>query len=148
MRKPSERMIDEMALRGLSDATQKAYLYAVRRLTKYHNRSPDSLSKEEIRAVFIFLTREEKLSPSSVRQMINGVFFFYYKVLKWPHFTLDIPLPKVEKRQPEILNPTGVRVGELVSLRISDIDSDRMVIRVEQGPYYARARGKRIATRF
>jgi len=105
MRKPSERMIDEMALRGLSDATQKAYLYAVRRLTKYHNRSPDSLSKEEIRAVFIFLTREEKLSPSSVRQMINGAFFFYYKVLKWPHFTLDIPLPKVEKRQPEILNP-------------------------------------------
>ena len=157
MRKPKEKMIDEMALRGLSDATQTAYLYAVRRLTQYHNRSPDLLSKDEIKLFFIFLTREKKLSASSVRQMINGVFFYYYKVLKWPHFTLDIPLPKVGKTQPEILNPievaniightqnlkqktalmtaysTGVRVGELVSLRVSDIDSDRMVIRVEQG---------------
>ena len=89
MRKPKEKMIDEMALRGLSDATQTAYLYAVRRLTQYHNRSPDLLSKDEIKLFFIFLTREKKLSASSVRQMINGVFFYYYKVLKWPHFTLD-----------------------------------------------------------
>ena len=157
MRKVTERMIDEMALRGLSDATQTAYLYAVRRLSEFHNRSPDLLSKDEVKEFFIFVTREQKLSASSVRQMINGVFFFYYKVLKWPHFTLDIPLPKVGKTQPEILNPlevakiightqnlkqktalmtgysTGVRVGELVSLRVSDIDSDRMVIRVEQG---------------
>ena len=152
-----KRMSEELVLRGLSEATHTSYLYAVKRLAQYSKKPIDRLSHEEVRGFVLFLLQEKNLSASSVRGMINGIFFFYYKVLKWPKFSLDIPLPKLERRQPEILNPlevfqiihntrnlkektalmtaysTGLRVGELVALRVSDIDSDRMVVRVEQG---------------
>lgn len=157
MSKLKEQMINEMVLRGLSKETHGAYLSAVRKLSNYHSKPLEQLDQDEIKDFILFLIKEKRLSASTVRQVINGIFFFYYKVLKRPKMSLDIPLPKIEKKIPEILNPleisniinntvnikqktllmtaysTGVRVSELVSLRISDIDSDRMVIRVEQG---------------
>ena len=60
-----DRMIEEMKLRNLSLATQQSYVYAVSRLARYHNKAPDQLSKEDIRAFLVHLTVERKLSPNS-----------------------------------------------------------------------------------
>ena len=56
-----DRMIEEMKLRNFSAATQESYVYAVSRLARYHNKSPDQLSKEDIRAFLVHLTIERKL---------------------------------------------------------------------------------------
>ena len=61
-----DRMIEEMKLRNFSTATQESYVYAVSRLARYHNKSPDPLSKEDIRAFLVHLTIERKLSPNSL----------------------------------------------------------------------------------
>jgi site-specific recombinase XerD len=87
-----DRMIEEMKLRNFSVATQESYVYAVSRLARYHNKSPDQLSKEDIRAFLVHLTIERKLSPNSA----------------------------------------GPRVSELVNLKITDIDAQRMTLRVKQ----------------
>ncbi len=60
-----DRMIEEMKLRNFSLATQQSYVYAVSRLARYHNKAPDQLSKEDIRAFLVHLTVERKLSPNS-----------------------------------------------------------------------------------
>ena len=59
-----DRMIEEMKLRNFSAATQRTYLYGVTRLTKYHGKAPDPLSKEEIRAFLVHLLVERKLAPN------------------------------------------------------------------------------------
>ena len=66
MGKLRDRMIEEMKLRNFSQATQESYLYAVSRLAKYHNKSPDQLGKQDIRAFLVHLTMERKISPNSM----------------------------------------------------------------------------------
>src|SRR5262249_7442887 len=61
-----DRMIEEMKLRNFSSATQQSYVYAVSRLAKHHHKSPDQLSKEDIRAFLVHLTVQRKLSPNSL----------------------------------------------------------------------------------
>ena len=72
-----DRMIEEMKLRNFSPATQKSYVYAVSRLARYHNKSPDLLSKEDIRAFLVHLTVQRKLSPNSLTGYCCGLRFFY-----------------------------------------------------------------------
>ena len=71
-----ERMIEEMKLRNFSTATQESYVYAVSRLARYHHKSPDQLSKEDIRAFLVHLTMERKLSPNSLTRLLFGVALF------------------------------------------------------------------------
>jgi Phage integrase, N-terminal SAM-like domain len=70
-----DRMIEEMKLRNFSLATQESYVYAVSRLAKYHHKSPDQLSKEDIRAFLVHLTVERKLSPNSLTGYCSGLRF-------------------------------------------------------------------------
>ncbi len=151
------RMIEEMNLRNFSPATQKAYLYAVTRLAQYYNRPPDQLGKEQIRSYLVYLTTERKLSSNTMTGFICGLRFFYNETLGWDETKLFIPPRKKSSHLPEILSPnevarlieatrglkqrlllmtaysTGLRVSELVHLRLADIGSERMMIRVEQG---------------
>jgi site-specific recombinase XerD len=152
-----DRMIEEMKLRNFSAATQKSYLYSVTRLAKYYRRPPDQLDREEIRSFLVHLTTERKLSPNTMTGFICGLRLFYNETLGWDETKLFIPPRKKSSSLPEVLSPSevvrlidaarglkqrvllmtaysaGLRVGELVKLKIIDIDAARMTIRVKQG---------------
>jgi site-specific recombinase XerD len=150
-------MIEEMRLRNFASTTQKSYLYAVARLAKHYKRAPDQLDKEQIRSYLLYLTAERKLSPNTMNGFIAGLRFFYNETLGRDETKLFIPPRKKSSPLPEVLSPSevvrlmdaarnlkqrvllmttysaGLRVSELVHLKIRDIDSERMMIRVEQG---------------
>jgi integrase/recombinase XerD len=152
-----DRMIEEMKLRNFSAATQESYLYAVTRLTKYHNKSPDQLSKEEIRAFLVHLIVERKLSPNDLTGYCSGLRFFYNQTLGWDENKLFIPPRRKSSPLAEVFSPeevvrlfraarglkqrvllmtaysAGLTVGELVNLKITDIDPARMTLRIKQG---------------
>jgi integrase/recombinase XerD len=150
------RMIEEMKLRNFSPRTQQSYLAAVIGLVKHYRRSPDQLTQDEIRAYLLHLEKRG-LSPSSRNVAISGMKFFYHQMLSWNDKQLFIPPRKRSWQLPEVLGQkeverlllaaakqrdrcllmtayaTGLRVSELVRLKISAIDSERMMVRVEQG---------------
>ena len=103
-----DRMIEEMKLRNFSPATQESYVYAVSRLAKYHHKSPDQLSKEDIRAFLVHLTVERKLSPNSLTGYCSGLRFFYNETLGWDENKLFIPPRKKPSLLPEVFSPDEV----------------------------------------
>jgi integrase/recombinase XerD len=103
-----ERMIEEMKLRNFSPATQESYVYAVSRLAKYHNQSPDQLSKGDIRAFLVHLTVERKLSPNSLTGYCSGLRFFYSETLGWDETKLFIPPRKKPSVLPEVFSADEV----------------------------------------
>jgi site-specific recombinase XerD len=149
-------MIAEIRLRNFSSRTEKSYVSAMVGLAKYYRQSPDQLSQEQIRAYLLHL-KERGLSPSSRNVAISGMKFFYHQCLGWNEKQLFIPPRKRSWLLPEVLSQneverlllaatkqrdrcllmtayaTGLRVGELVRLKVSAIDSHRMMVRVEQG---------------
>jgi len=149
-------MIEEMKLRNFSPRTQQSYLAAVIGLVKHYRRSPDHLTQDEIRAYLLHLEKRG-LSPSSRNVAISGMKFFYHQMLGWNDKQLFIPPRKRSWQLPEVLGQkeverlllaaakqrdrcllmtayaTGLRVSELVRLKIGAIDSERMMVRVEQG---------------
>ena len=152
-----DRMIEEMKLRNFSAATQKTYLYAVTRLAKYYGKAPDQLSKEDIRAFLVHLLVERKLSPNGLTGYCSGLRFFYNETIGWDENKLFIPPRRKSSPLAEVFSPeevvrlirasrglkqrvllmtaysAGLRVSELVSLKITDIDPARMTLRVRQG---------------
>ncbi|OVE78229.1 hypothetical protein BVX98_00935 [bacterium F11] len=152
-----QKMIDEMQLRNFAERTQEAYLFAVKRLALYYRRSPEKINEKEVHDYLRYEMIERKLSVSSINQKINGLIFFYREVLKRPRVNFLMPPRRGEQKLPEVLsleeverlfNATrspkyraifktayagGLRLGEVLQLRVTDIDSSRMMIRVEQG---------------
>lgn len=150
------RMQEDMKLRDFSVKTQAAYLHAVTALAMYFGRSPDLLSEEDVRKFFLYLINERKLAPSTVRQHRCGVRFFYHVTLgrKWGLFGLI--QPKRGRKLPVVLSRgevgrlisavrkpiyrvamlctylCGLRLSEVLGLRIGDIDSERMLVRLVQ----------------
>ena len=151
------RMIDDMTLRGMAAKTRDSYVRGVAGLAAYYHRSPDRISDREVQAYLLYLMRERKLSWSSCNIAVHGLRFFYHQTLGREKTTFHIPGPRKPSKLPEILSreevarlfahtglprhrvvlmtayAAGLRVGEVVRLRVQDIDSDRMTIRVEQG---------------
>jgi site-specific recombinase XerD len=152
-----QRMIGAMRQRGFSDRTQQSYLYAVIQLSRYFNRSPDQLSLTDIQRFFEYLVQQKHLTHASCRLHLHALRFLYLQVLHWSQFDMPVPLPKAAQRIPELLtrhevaslinacdNPKhrtmlltgygcGLRVSELVALKLRDIDGERHLLRVEQG---------------
>jgi len=152
-----QKMIDAMQVRGFSVRTHQSYLSAVRDLARYYHRSPEQLNNDELQAYFLYLVKERGLSGASCRLYLNGIRFLYLQVLSWSSFDIQLHAPKAAQRIPELLtrrevgqivsacrNPKhrmmletcygcGLRVSELVSLKVRDIDSERHLLRVEQG---------------
>ena len=150
------RMIEEMRLRNFSPRTQQSYIGAMIGLVKHYRRSPDQLTQDEIRAYLLHL-QKRGLSPSSRNVAISGMKFFYHQMLGWNDKQLFIPPRKRSWQLPEVLSQkeverllvtpvkhrdrcllmtayaTGLRVSELVRLKVSAVDSERMMVRVEQG---------------
>ena len=151
------RMIREMQLRRFVPGTQEAYVHAVEGLAVYYGRSPDGIGSDEVKDYVHYLLEERRLKWSTVNLAVSGIRFFYSKVLGRDDVGRAIPPRRTPKRLPEILsaeelgrlfeaaeNPkhramlmtayaAGLRVSELVRLRIADIDSSRMMIRVRSG---------------
>jgi len=150
-------MLEELQRRNLSHNTARVYLRAVEEFSLYFNRPPDQLGLEHIRQYQAHLFTDRKLDATSVCQQSSALRFFFLKTLKrsWP--VESMPFPKLPIRLPDILSPqevqrlieyagnrlhriwilllygTGMRREELVQLKISDIDSVRMVIHIHQG---------------
>jgi len=151
------QMIKAMQVRGFSVRTHESYLAAVTDLARHVHRSPDKIGIDEIRGYFEYLATERSLSGASCRVFLHGIRFLYLQVLDWPAFAVDIPIPKKAQRIPELLtraevgrilsactNPKhrmmltlcygcGLRLSELVSLKVRDIDGERQLLRIEQG---------------
>jgi integrase/recombinase XerD len=151
-----KRMIRDMQSQNFSPGTQRAYLRAVVGLADYYHRSPDRINAEEIQDYIVHLFSESKLMVGSCHGIIAGLRFFYTVTLKQDRASVPIPQIKRETHLPEILSPkqleklfavlhnpkhrvllmtaysAGLRVSELVHLKVTDIHSDRMMIRVNQ----------------
>ena len=152
-----KRLIRDMQLRNLSPTTQQGYLYAVAGLAKYYHRSPEEIGPEDIKNYILYLLSERKLTVGSCHAIVSGLRFFYGVTLGLDETSVPIPPMKKATRLPEILsaeelkrlfsavsNPKhramlmtayggGLRVSELVRLKVTDIHSDRMMIQVKQG---------------
>ena len=151
-----QRMISEMKLRGFSEHTQRAYLLAVRGLAKHYMRSPDTIKQAEIEAYIVYL-RDRGLAQKTCQLAAAGIKFFFNQALGDHSKIIKLPPVRTEHRLPEVLSRReverlftctanlkhrallmttysgGLRVSEVTHLRISDIESDRMMIRVRQG---------------
>jgi integrase len=152
-----QKMIDAMQLRGFSVRTHRSYLEAVSRLAQYYHRSPDRLSGEELQAFFLYLAKDRGLSGATCRLYLNAIRFLYLHVLGRDSFGVTLVVPKRAQRIPELLTRAevgrilsacsnfkhrmllttcygcGLRVSEVVALKVRDIDGERHLMRVEQG---------------
>jgi site-specific recombinase XerD len=150
-------MIDAMQLRRFSPRTQESYLAAVAGLAKHYRQPPDQLDAEKIQAYLLHLTVQRCLSWSSCNVTVSGLRFFYQQTLGWDALRLPIPPRRKPSKLPEILShqelerlftsanlpkhrvllmttyAAGLRLSEVVALKLTDLDSQRMMIRVEQG---------------
>jgi integrase/recombinase XerD len=150
------RMIEDMTVRNLSPATQRSYLAAVSKLSRYFGRSPDCLELEDIRAFQVHLVAIG-LSWPALNQIVCALRFFYGVTLGHDAIPERISYARAPSKLPVVLSAdevvrfleaipslksrtalttlyaAGLHVSELVLLKITDIDSQRMVIRVEQG---------------
>lgn len=150
-------MIRMMELCNFSSKTQAAYLSQVEKLSRYYKKSPDKISEREIQDYLLYLQKEMNLSFSSCNVARSGIRFFNEKVLRKTAEDLYIPKRKTPKNLPVVLSPEevikiidstnnlrnrlmlmtaysgGLRLGEVVHLQPGNIDSKRMVIRIEQG---------------
>ena len=148
---------NDMLVRGMAERTREAYLAAVARLARHYRRSPDQLSPPEVQAYLVHMLREEHLAWSTCSIAVHAFRFLSHTTLGRPAPTFSIPGPKQPQRLPVILSPeevrrvlestlnrkqrallattygAGLRVSEVVRLRVEDIDAQRMSLRVEQG---------------
>ena len=152
-----QQMIEAMQQRGFAERTHKSYLGAVNDLARYYRRSPAQLNVDQLQAYFKYLACERELSGASCRLYLNAVRFLYLQVLQWPTFEVPLVVPKRAQRIPELLTRAevaqiiracpnlkhrmllelcygcGLRVSEVVAVRVHHIDSERDLLRIEQG---------------
>lgn len=153
-----QRMLEDMKIRNLALNTQASYLLQVSQFARHFGKSPEVLGRENIRAYQLHLTQEKKLAPGSITIAVSALRFLYNVTLHrdWKLEEI-IPAPKKPQTLPIILSPeevlqflgcvrlnnhrtiltccyaAGLRISEALALQAPHIDSQRMVIRVEQG---------------
>jgi len=159
MTKLRRRMLEDMRIRNLSENTQKRYVDRVAAFGRHFGTSPEYLGPKDIRAYQLHLVDEKGISASYLNVTVCALRFLYGVTLKREWEISRIPLARREKRLPVVLSTeeseqffrairsmkyrtilmtayaTGLRVSEVSHLKVSDIDSSRMAIRVEQGKF-------------
>jgi site-specific recombinase XerD len=152
-----QRFIEDMQLRNLAPTTQRSYLHYTVEFARFYNCSPEKLDLEAVRQYQLHLLHEKKLSPESINTFISSVQFLYLNTLDMPWDKSCFPRLRVAGKLPVVLSPgevlqyfehvpglkyrtalllcygAGLRISEAVSLKVKDIDSQRMLLRVEQG---------------
>ncbi len=150
-------MLEELQRRNLSKLTAECYLRVVEEFALFYNRQPDQLGPEQIRQYQAHLFADRKLDANTVAQHLSALRFFFIKTLKRNWGVEETPYPKRPIRLPDVLSreevqrliesadsplhrvwlvmlyATGLRREELVQLKVTDIDSARMLIHVHQG---------------
>jgi integrase/recombinase XerD len=151
-----QRMIEDMRMRKLSPKTQEAYIRAVRQFAAFLGRSPDAASDEDLRRYQLHLV-DHGMSSVSLNASITGLKFFFESTVQRPELVAKMRPVHVERKLPVILSRdevarlieataslkyqaalsvaygAGLRASEVIALKIGDIDSQRMVLRVERG---------------
>jgi integrase/recombinase XerD len=152
-----KQMDGDLVVRGMSVRTREAYLGAVAGLAKYYGRPPDRIGEAEVQDYLLHLIQERKLAWSSCNVTAQGLKFFYRVTLKRSEAQFGIPTARQPQKLPQILAReeiatllektthlkhrallmtaygAGLRLNEICHLKLADIDSARMTIRVEQG---------------
>ena len=150
------RMIEDMTVRNLAPATQRSYVHAVSRFSRYFGHSPDRLGLEDVRAYQVHLV-SNGISWASLNQIVCALRFFYGVTLGLGAIPERIPHAREPRRLPVVLGAdevvafleavsslksraalttayaAGLRVSEVIGLKVGDIDSARMVIYVANG---------------
>jgi site-specific recombinase XerD len=150
-------MIEDLERGNYSPHTIRCYVRAVANLASFFHTSPDRLGPKHIRDYQLFLIHRKRVGWNTFIQVMAGLRFFYHRTLGKKWMIEHIPYPRRERKLPEVLNPcevarllraipnlkhrtlittiyaTGLRVSETCRLRIEDVDSARMLIRVKQG---------------
>jgi site-specific recombinase XerD len=152
-----KQMDEDLLVNGMSVRTRESYLYSVTGLAKFYRRSPDRISEAEVQSYLVYLLQERKLAWSSCNIVLNALKFLYRVTLKRAQSDFRLPTPRQPQKLPQILSReevaalientlnlkhcailmtaygAGLRLNEICHLKVTDIDSDRMTIRVEQG---------------
>jgi integrase/recombinase XerD len=152
-----KRMLEELQRRNYSSETTRAYLFAVKDFAGYFGKRPDQLGQEHLRQYQLHLLNDRKLAVETIVGRISALRFFFVKVLRRPYREIDLVYPKRPERLPVVLSEqevarliesaitsyhrvilmtlygTGLRREELCRLKVTDIDSQRMVVHVRQG---------------
>lgn len=152
-----QRFIEDMQMRGLAPTTQRSYLHYVSDYAQFYNTSPEYLDLEAVRQYELYLLHEKKLSPESINSFVSSVQFLYLTTLEMPWGKQCFPRVRRAHKLPIVLCPeevgkffdnvpslkyraalmtcygAGLRISEAVALKVSDIDSSRMLLRVEEG---------------
>ena len=153
-----KRMVEELQRRNYSPETIRSYILTVKQFAEYFGKPPDRLGATHVQRFQWYLLQERKLTPGTVEMRMSALRFFFKKMLKRRdlHFD-DLPFPKTPRKLPTVLSPdevcrmidrttnlmhrtilmvlygTGVRRTELSLLKVTDIDSKRMVVHIRQG---------------
>jgi integrase/recombinase XerD len=151
-----QRMIDDMRMRKLGPKTQSAYLLHVRRLAAFLHRPPDTATSEDLRLFQLHLI-EQGFTSTTLNVTITGLKFFFEVTVHHPELMARMHPVPVPRKLPQVLSRdeagrliasagspkyraalsvaygAGLRASEVVGLKVTDVDSGRMVLRVEQG---------------
>ena len=152
-----QRMLEDMGIRNFAENTQQSYLQQVSLFARHFGRSPDALGPEQVCAYQVHLLKDRKLAPSSDQRRRLGAASLVQVTLRQPWAVNDIPMPMKPVKLPVILSPdevtrslesihgmkhrailmssyaAGLRVSEATHLLVTDVDSQRMMLRVYQG---------------
>lgn len=150
-----ERMYDQLKLKGYSKSTIKTYLSEFSQLLDMLGNHPvDNLTQDNIRSYILYCIKKQLLSESLIHSRLNAIKFYFEKVLKKERFMVEIPRPRKHKKLPKVISlqqlkkmfelthflkhrlmlklcyGMGLRVSEIVNLKIHDIDSSRMQVHI------------------
>lgn len=153
-----QRFIEDMNLKGLAPTTQRSYIHYLAEFAKFYNLTPERLDTEAIRQYVLHLLHDKHLAPASINTFVASAKFLYTVTLEMPwsneHFPNRLPVPL---KLPTILSlqevntffnavpgikfravlmtcyGAGLRISEAVAVKITDIDSQRMILRVSCG---------------
>ena len=151
-----QRMIEDMTARRFKEKVQKDYVRHVRTFTEFLGRSPDTATSEDLRRFQLHMAQQQIGAPT-INSAIAALRFFFTETLERPDLVRPLRLVNEPRRAPVVLSPeevarllqaapglkykaalsvaygAGLRVSEVANLKVSDIDSGRMMLRVEQG---------------
>jgi integrase/recombinase XerD len=155
-----EKMLEDLQLRGITPRTQKRYIREVRDLANYFKKSPEELAEEEVKKYLVHLLEDRKLSTGTYKNYVAGIKFLYKTTLNREEVVEKIKYPKAKIKLPVVLDlaevkmlltvmenlkhrailtitySAGLRISETARLKVTDIDSKRMMVRVQQGKGY------------